>query len=66
LSAQNAWYLGIGASDILASDSHTRRIFQWLLGTRRIHFQFGTKFQHVVAVLLQSSYFLFFYYRFEN
>jgi hypothetical protein len=28
LSAQNAWYPGIGASAILASDFHTRRIFQ--------------------------------------
>jgi hypothetical protein len=60
------WYPVIGASAILASDSHTRRIFQWPLGTRRTHFQIGTKFQYIVAVL-QSSYFLFvFYYRFEN
>jgi hypothetical protein len=28
LSTQNAWYPSIGASAILVSDSHTRRIFQ--------------------------------------
>jgi hypothetical protein len=68
LSAQYACYPGITASANLESDSHTRRTFKWPLGTRRTHFQIGTKFQYVVAVLLYSSYFFFFffYYEIEN